>query len=118
MSRKERRMAASQSRIPALSSLSADALRKGRASRFSTPNGALPMNGTMSQPNRVLAPNTQSAATSDTDEDDNQETDSGSDSEDEQKDVASSLPVGLANRVAGAAPPRKSRQSLGAMKGW
>jgi hypothetical protein len=76
------------------------------------------MNGTMSQPNRVLAPNTQSAATSDTDEDDNQETDSGSDSDDEQKDVASSLPVGLANRVAGAAPPRKNRQSLGAMKGW
>lgn len=71
----------------------------------------------MSQPTRMLAPQTQSGATSDTDEDDNADTDSGSDSGDEPKG-ASSLPVGLANRVAGIPPPAKSRQSLGAMKGW
>lgn len=117
MSRKERRIAASQSRIPALSSLSADALRKGRVSRFNSANSSLPTIGTMSQPKRI-PPHGQSAATSETDEDDNADTDSGSDSGDEQKDTASSLPVGLASRVAGSAPPKKSRQSLGAMKGW
>lgn len=118
MTRKERRIAASQSRIPALSSLSADALRKGRGSRFNSANGNLPTNGTMSQPTRMLAP-TLSAATSDTDEeDDDADTDSGSDSGDDYKDAASSLPVGLASRVAGGAAPKKSRQSLGAMKGW
>ncbi|KAJ9111720.1 hypothetical protein QFC19_001080 [Naganishia cerealis] len=118
--RRERRIAASQSRIPALSSLSADALRKGRASRFSTTGGPGLMNGSASQPNptRVLAPNTQSAVNTDSDEEAHDDTDTDSDTDDEQQTPASSLPANLVKRVAGGRQPRKPRQSLGQMQGW
>ncbi|KAJ9102605.1 hypothetical protein QFC21_003006 [Naganishia friedmannii] len=115
--RKERRIAASQSRIPALSSLSADALRKGRASRFSTAIAPKFTNGSATQPNPART-SSQNAANSDTDEDANDDSDSESDSDDERQNVTASLPADLAKRVAGGAQPRKSRQSLGQMQGW
>ncbi|KAJ9121791.1 hypothetical protein QFC22_002413 [Naganishia vaughanmartiniae] len=116
-SRKERRMAASQSRIPALSSLSADALRKGRASRFSTAIAPKLTNGSATQPNPTRA-SAQNAPSSDTDEDAHDDTDSDSDSDDERQNVTASLPANLAKRVAGGTQTRKPRQSLGQMQGW
>jgi hypothetical protein len=116
--RKERRIAASQSRIPALSSLSADALRKGRVSRFSTAVAPTLTNLSATQPNPTRPSNTQGAVNSDTDEEAHDDTDSDSDSDDERQDVTASLPADLARRVAGGQQPRKSRQSLGQMQGW
>lgn len=116
--RKERRIAASQSRIPALSSLSADALRKGRTSRFSTAKPPILTNGSATQPNPTRASAAQNGASSDTDEEALQDTDSDSDSDDDRQNVTASLPADLAKRVAGGTQPRRSRQSLGQMQGW